>query len=164
VRGLEPFEAFYAREYRAMTALAYATSHSRLAAEDIAQEAFEAAFRDWERIGRLDNPATWVRRVVINRSVSAIRRRVSAARAMARVGGRVDRISLLPLLEETEHIWAAVKRLPKRQRQAIALRYVDELSLCEIGEVMDCSTATVNTHLRRGREALSRERTIQETS
>ena len=90
VRGLESFGAFYERERRSMVALAYASSRSRLAAEDIAQDAFVAAFRDWERVGRLDNPATWVRRVVVNRSVSVIRRRIAATRGSEFVEPRVS--------------------------------------------------------------------------
>jgi len=43
----ETFEAFYLREYHAVVRLAYALSGSRLAAEDIAQEAFLRAFDDW---------------------------------------------------------------------------------------------------------------------
>jgi Sigma-70 region 2 len=56
----EGFEAFYLREYHAVVRLAYALSGSRLAAEDIAQEAFLRAFRDWERIR---HPSAWVRKV-----------------------------------------------------------------------------------------------------
>lgn len=164
VRGVEPFGAFYERERRAMVALAYATSRSRLAAEDIAQEAFMAAFREWERVGRLDNPATWVRRVVINRSVSVIRRRVAAARTLARLMGRVDRVELPAVSAETEHLWVAVRLLPKRQRQVVALRYVDQLTLAEIGDVLDCSKESVNTHLRRARATLARRLGIQEVT
>ena len=46
----EGFEAFYVREYQAVVRLAYALSGSRLAAEDIAQDAFLRAFRDWDHI------------------------------------------------------------------------------------------------------------------
>lgn len=162
VRGREPFGDFYERERRAMVALAYATSRSRLAAEDIAQDAFMAAFREWERVGRLDNPATWVRRVVINRSVSVIRRRITAARHVARLGGSVNRLDLPAVSAETEHLWVAVRRLPKRQRQVIALRYVDQLTLAEIGDVLGCSKESVNTHLRRARSTLARRVGTQE--
>jgi DNA-directed RNA polymerase specialized sigma24 family protein len=44
------FEAFYLRESHAVVRLAYALSGSRLVAEDIAQEAFLRAFRDWEGV------------------------------------------------------------------------------------------------------------------
>ena len=46
----EGFEAFYLREYAAVVRLAYALSGSRLAAEDIAQDAFLRAFSDWDHI------------------------------------------------------------------------------------------------------------------
>ena len=162
VRGAEPFETFYERERRAMVSLAYATSKSRLLAEDIAQEAFTAAYRDWERVGRLDNPATWVRRVVINKSVSAIRLRLSAARVLARLKGNIDQVELPPLMTETDHVWTAVRKLPRRQREAVALRYVDQLTLVEIGDVLGCSKESVNTHLRRARSTLARRLGIQE--
>jgi RNA polymerase sigma-70 factor (ECF subfamily) len=162
VRGLEPFGSFYHRERRSMVALAYATSKSRLAAEDIAQDAFMAAFSEWDKIGRLDNPATWVRRMVVNRSVSVIRRRIAAARHLARLGGHIDQVDLPAVSAETEHVWDEVRRLPRRQRQAVALRYVDQLSLAEIGEVLGCSKESVNTHLRRARSTLARRTGIRE--
>ena len=64
----EGFEAFYVREYHAVVRLAYALSGSRLAAEDIAQEAFLRAFRDWEKIR---SPSAWVRKVAGQPSASA---------------------------------------------------------------------------------------------
>lgn len=71
--AVEQFPRFYERELAAMVSLAYAVSRSRTLADDIAQEAFLAAFRRWDSVGRLENPATRVRRVVINRSVSLVR-------------------------------------------------------------------------------------------
>ena len=70
LRLVEPFEHFYRAEYRAVVGLAYALSGSRLAAEDIAQDAFIAAHRAWDRVGTYDQPGAWVRRVVANLSVS----------------------------------------------------------------------------------------------
>ena len=156
VFGRERFSEFYVRELRAMTALALALSGSRQAAEDIAQDAFVVAYRQWDRISRLDNPATWVRRVVINRSVSLIRRRVIAARHLARLWESGERVVSVEVSAETEHVWDEVRRLPRRQRQVVALRYVDDLSLAEIAEVLGCSKETVSTHLRRARSTLAR--------
>lgn len=121
-----------------------------------------AAYRSWERVGGLDNPATWVRRVVINRSVSSIRTRSAEARALFRLGGRSPTGSLPPVPAETEHLWAEVRRLSKRQRQAVALRYVSQLSLVEIGEILGCSKETVNTHLRRANEVLAQRLGLEE--
>ena len=112
------------------------------------------AFRDWDRVERLENPATWVRRVVINRSVSAIRRRVAATRGLVRLGAADGHV--FPVVPaESAHVWEAVARLPKRQRQSVALRYVEQLSLEEIALVLGCSKATVNTHLHRARTTLA---------
>lgn len=160
-RRIESFEVFYARERRPMLALAYSASGSRLAAEDIVQDAFMAAFRDWERVSQLDNPATWVRRIVANKSVSVIRVRVREAKAVAKLAGRAGLSDVPEVSTETDRIWAAVRRLPRRQRQVIALRYVNQLSLAEIGEVLGCSKATANTHLRRARTKLGQQLGIE---
>jgi DNA-directed RNA polymerase specialized sigma24 family protein len=85
VEGSSPsFEDFYVREYPAVVGLAYALSGSRWGAEDLAQEAFLAAHRQWDRIGSYDQPGAWVRRVVANLSVSSFRRRAAEAKALAR--------------------------------------------------------------------------------
>ena len=53
-----------------MIGLAYALSGSRAAAEDLAQEAFLAAHKSWDKVGGYEKPEAWVRRVVANMSVS----------------------------------------------------------------------------------------------
>ena len=159
--GGEPFAAFYARQRRPLIALAYAVSGSRQAAEDLAQDALEAGFRDWERIRRLDEPAAWVRRILLNRATSGYRRRLAELRAVTRL--RANRAVAFPeVTGEADRIWAEVRRLPRRQVQVIALRYVDELTLAEVGEVLGCSKDTVATHLRRARETLSRRLRLEE--
>lgn len=69
----------YVAHYRPTVALAYALSGSPAAAEDLPQEAFVAALRRWDDVRHYDDPGVWVRRVVANRSVSAVRRRVVEA-------------------------------------------------------------------------------------
>src|SRR5918997_6471179 len=81
----ERFEDFYEREYPPVVGLAYALSGSRWGAEDLAQEAFLAAHRDWDRISTYEQSGAWVRRVVANLSVSAFRRRIAEAKALARL-------------------------------------------------------------------------------
>jgi Sigma-70 region 2 len=85
LHAVERFDEFYLREYPAAVALALALSGSRWVAEDLAQEAFLAAWRQWPRIGAYEQPAAWVRRVVANQATSASRRRLAEARAMVRV-------------------------------------------------------------------------------
>lgn len=160
----ESFESFVAREGRRLVGLAYTLSGSRVAADDLVQDALMAAFRRWDQVSRLDDPGAWVRRVVANRSVSLVRRRVAEAKGLARLAWQRDRSVVPPLAEDTEWIWREVRRLPRRQVQVVALRYFDQLSLSEIGEVLGCSKETVNTHLRRARQTLGRRLDLEGAS
>jgi RNA polymerase sigma-70 factor (ECF subfamily) len=121
VRLPERFEAFYEREYHRVVGFAYAVAGSWEAAEDATQEAFLRAHRQWERVGRYDQPGAWVRRVAANLAVSAFRRRLAEARALVRLAAR--RQPDPPLRSEVLDFWRAVRSLPSRQRQAVALFY-----------------------------------------
>jgi RNA polymerase sigma-70 factor (ECF subfamily) len=151
---LRDFDAFYQREFDSVAALAYVLSGSRLASDDLAQEAFLAAYRRWGEIGRYDDPGAWVRRVVANRSVSLLRRSFSRTKALIRLGERLEPAP--EMSPDTVDVWRAIRRLPRRQAQATALYYLDDLSLDDVAAVLDCSVETVRTHLRRARKALAR--------
>jgi RNA polymerase sigma-70 factor (ECF subfamily) len=149
------FEDFYAQEYAAVVGLAYALSGSRSGAEDLAQEAFLAAHKSWQRIGRYEQPGAWVRRVVANLSVSAFRRRVAEARALARAA--LGERTVLPDLGAGDpEFWGAVRALPRRQAQVVALFYLEDRSVAEVAEILDMTTGTVKRHLHNGRLTLAR--------
>jgi RNA polymerase sigma-70 factor (ECF subfamily) len=155
VRAKASFSAFYAAEHRQVVGLAYVLSGSSRMAEDLAQEAFLAAFREWDRVGLMDRPGAWVRRVVANRAVSWLRRSRTEMKALLRLGGShaVDIVVDLP--ESATHVLEAVRRLPSRQAQAIALHYWDGLEAGEIAEVLGISPVSVHTHLQRARKTLA---------
>ena len=150
----ERFEDFYLREYFAVVGLAYALSGSRWAAEDLAQEAFMAAHRDWDRISRYDRPGAWVRRVVANLSVSAFRRRVAEAKALARIA--LGQAMMPDLAASDPEFWAAIRALPRRQAQVVALHYLEDRSIAEIAEILTVTHGTVKRHLYDGRRSLAR--------
>ena len=77
-------------------------------------------------------------------------KRILVTGATGQVAGR-----LTESLAERNEVWAAVRRLPRRQAQAVALHYVGGLTLDEIGEALGCSTGTVKSHLHRARTRLS---------
>ena len=150
----QAFEDFYSQEYSAVVGLAYALSGSRSGAEDLAQEAFLAAHRNWHRIGRYDQPGAWVRRVVANLSVSAFRRRVAEARALARAA--LGEGTVLPDLGAGDpEFWSAIRALPRRQAQVIALFYLEDRSIAEVAEILDMTAGTVKRHLHNGRLTLA---------
>jgi RNA polymerase sigma-70 factor (ECF subfamily) len=48
-----------------------------------------------------------------------------------------------------------VRALPKRQSQAIALHYLEDLPVAEIAEILECAESTVKVHLHKGRKRLA---------
>lgn len=134
--------------------LAYALSGSRLGAEDLAQEAFIAAHQRWDRISGYERPGAWVRRVVANLAISGFRRKAAEKKALARLAGQSHQP--IPELEPVDQeFWQMVRELPKRQAQATALFYIEDRSVAEIAEILECSQSTAKVHLHRGRQALA---------
>ncbi len=161
VYSSETFEEFYAREFPAIVALAYALSGSRTASEDLAQEALLAAHCDWDRVGGFERPDVWVRRVVTNLSMSMFRHRYAEAKALARLA--LGTATTMPALgAEDAEFWAAVRSLPRRQAQVIALRYLDDRSVAEIAEILGTATGTVKKHLHDGRQAVAHRLRLEE--
>lgn len=156
----ETFEDFYRKEYRSVVALAYALSGSRWVAEELAQEAFLAAHRNWRRVTTLDQPGAWVRRVVTNLSVSAIRRRIVEARSLVRLGRERPREP--ERSSRDAEFWETVRSLPRRQAQVVALHYVEDLSIAQIATVLRMASGTVKKHLHDGRAGLARRLAIRE--
>jgi RNA polymerase sigma factor (sigma-70 family) len=149
----EGFEAFYEREYHRVVSFGYGLTGSWPAAEDATQEAFLRAHRDWDRIGRYDHPGAWVRRVVANLVASAFRRRLAEARALVRLAARRDPTQATDPADVD--FWRAVRALPRRQAQTIALFYLEDWATVEISRVLGCTEATVRGHLYKGRQALA---------
>ena len=148
------FDAFARRERQALVAFAWSLTGDAGAAEDLAQEALEAAWQGWDRIGGYERPGAWARRVVANRAVSRGRRSGSERRALGRVAARP--VAAIELEPADDRFWAAVRALPERQAQAVALHYLDDWGVGEIAEVLGLAEATVRVHLHRGRLALAR--------
>ena len=160
-RPPETFEDFYMREYPSVVGLAYALSGSRWGAEDLAQEAFLAAHRDWERIGAYEQPGAWVRRVVANLSVSAFRRRAAEAKALARLA--FSQPAPLPDLAASDPaFWAAVRSLPRRQAQVVALFYLEDRAIADVGAILDMTPGTVKRHLYDARRTLASRLRVDE--
>ena len=147
------FEAFYRADYAAVVRLAFTLTGRRDLAEELAQEGFLAAHRNWEKVSGFDDPSGWVRRVVSNRCVSSGRRHVTGLRLIARLSRErtVDPV----LSDGSEEVWTAVRNLPKRQAQVLALAFLEDMSVAQIAAVLACGEETVRTHLRRGRIALA---------
>jgi len=154
VRSGPSFDRLYQAEYRALLALGWTLTGSREAAEELVQEAFLDAYRRWEVVGSLERPGAWVRRAVMNRSVDVHRRRRTAEAGLRRL--HAERTPAPPDPDGIDAtFWSAVRSLPERQAQCVALHYLEDRSVDEIAEILECAPATVKVHLFRGRQTLA---------
>jgi RNA polymerase sigma-70 factor (sigma-E family) len=149
------FEAFYREEHRSIASVVMVLVGDRAVADDIVQEAFATAYRRWSTVGAYDRPGAWVRRVAVNHAISRLRRRRAESRALRRVGTGDD--SRPGPEAPNEALWAAVRALPRRQAQAVALTYGDDLSMAEVADILGCSVGAVKTHLSRARARRAEE-------
>jgi RNA polymerase sigma-70 factor, ECF subfamily len=157
----ETFEEFYLREYQAVVGLAYALSGNAWLAEDLAQEAFLAAHRNWSRVAAYERPEAWVRRVAANHSVSAFRRRIVEAKTLLRLArGATPTVAELP--PDHAEFWDAVRALPRRRAQVAALYYLEDRPIAEIADVLEMAPGTVKKHLYEARRALARQLGLEE--
>lgn len=148
------FEGFARHQRKPLVALAWSLTGDFGVAEDLAQDALQSAWQAWDRVGSLDAPGGWVRRAVINRAAGHARREGREHRALARLAGRPT--ATVDLEPRDHRFWAEVRKLPERQAQAVALRYLEDCAVPDIAEALGCAPATVRVHLHRGRQALGR--------
>lgn len=153
------FTAFFRVELPHLIALAAAIA-GPATAEEVAQEALLRAHREWARVQQYDKPGAWARRVTINLATSARRRRVSEVRALTRLAQRPQVDALPPEIDE---FWSLVRALPPQQAAAVALYYLEDLSVADLAVVLDCAEGTAKAHLHKARRTLAQHLTREES-
>ncbi len=149
------FEEVYQVDGPRLVAEIFAVTGSLPEAEDLVQEAFVRAYARWPRVGAMEAPAAWVRRVALNLAISRWR---SLRRAAA--FGRRLRVAEATHESQSRHeetIWlvTALQKLPQRQRVAIVLHYWADLPVTTVADLMRLPESTVKSHLRRARATLA---------
>jgi RNA polymerase sigma-70 factor (sigma-E family) len=149
----------YLRYADGATRLAYLLTGDRQLAEDIVQDAFVKLAG---RLAHLRDPNAfdaYLRRTVVNLSRSYWRRqkveRSYLKRERAAMGG--EPLTPPSSIEDRESLWAAMARLPDRQRAAIVLRFYEDLSEADVAEILRCRPGTVKSLVSRGLEAMRQE-------
>lgn len=148
----QSYEAFFKAEYRSLVALGAAMTGSLELAQDLAQDALTRAFQQWEKISQYDRAGAWVRRVLINAAIDAIRRRGRESKALTRLPATPTSIVTD---EGSDEWWRAVRALPDRQRAAVTLYYLEDMSVAEVAQVLDIAEGTVKASLSKARASLA---------
>lgn len=142
------FEELFRVAYRS----AYAILGDRGDAEDCAQESLARAMVRWRRIESY-GPA-WVARVSTNLALDRARKRRRSV-----LTGELSKESTHPdAYAEQRHVLAqALRNLPRRQRHAVVLRHIADLSEADAAVALGCSVGTVKSSVSRGLASLKRD-------
>ena len=138
--------------------------------EDIVQEAFVRAYTNLHTFDQKRKFSTWLYRIATNLCIDRIRKKKPDYYLDAEVSGteglnmysQIAADEQLPeeqleQMELQDRIQYEISRLPDKYRTVIVLKYIEELSLQEIGEILDMPVGTVKTRIHRGREALRKQ-------
>lgn len=151
------FAGFYDSEREAMARALLIIGGDAEAACDAVAEAFSRAFERWPRVSAMDSPMGWVYRVALNDLRRRMRRRAHERLLLRRV-----HVEIVPPADIDPELWAAVAALPPRQREAIVLRYVGDLTEREVATVLGISEGAASNALTAARRRLADQLTDRE--
>jgi RNA polymerase sigma-70 factor (ECF subfamily) len=151
---------FLHTSYPRLVAAVALTSGSRPAAEDAVQEALLRAWERSEKGEEIESMSAWVTTVALNHARSGLRRIIVERRARSRLQTPV--IASAPTGDRID-IERALSTLPRRQREAIVLRYYLQLDMREIAAALRVNEGTVKSTLFRARAALAEVLGIHDT-
>jgi RNA polymerase sigma factor (sigma-70 family) len=126
-------------------------SAGRGAADDCFQETFIAALRAYPRLRDGSNLRAWLFTIARSKAIDHHR---ATRRAPLPVEEVPERAAPPPAEPPNGELWAAVGALPEKQRAAVVLRFVADLSHREIGAVLDCSDAAARRNVHDGLKRL----------
>lgn len=151
------FDQFVADRLDRLLRFATALTSDPHLAQDIVQDVFVLVQRHWRRIGSMERPDPYVRRMIINEYLSWRRRWVrrvisSPASTLDRLAAPIDD----PAIQHAERdaMRSRIAALPRKQRAAILLRYYEDCTDAEIAEALGCTTGTVRSHISRALSTL----------
>ncbi len=147
------FAEFYAAAWGDCLRIVMVSVADRPLAEDLVAEAFTRAWASWQKVRRLAEPRAWIIRTAMNARVSWWRRH----RREVTLGSHDTIAAASQDLALDSSLVAAVRRLPARQREVIALRLLLDLDTSTTAGMLGMSASTVTTHLHRAIGALRRD-------
>jgi len=142
----EQFDDLYTRAY----GVAFQLLGRRTEAEDVAQETLARAFVHWRRVR--DYAEAWVVRVAGNLAIDTWRR-------ARKVGAPVDDSNTADASTpgpdpQRIDLHRALRRISRRQREVLVLRFLADLPEADVAKALGCSVGSVKQHATRGLSAL----------
>jgi len=148
----DAFSAAVADHHRALARFAFRLCGDRAQAEDLVAEAYARVWPHWRR-GRVDALAPYLMRTVANLAYARHRRR-NLERTIILPAAPGGAGSFETRVDDRHELWAALDRLPARQRVVLVLRVVEDMSEDETAAMLGIPPGTVKSRLSRGLESL----------
>ncbi|MDX6204710.1 MAG: hypothetical protein QOF39_767 [Frankiales bacterium] len=151
-----PSEDRFTMEFPALHRRAYGVAYRLLGragpAEDVAQETLARAYVRWARIG--DDPTGWCVTVAFNLTMDQLRTAERDRKRHRQLIALGSSASADPYVAERLDLYAALRALPRRQRQIVALRWIGDLSEAQTAQALGISPGSVKSQASRGIDAL----------
>jgi RNA polymerase sigma-70 factor, ECF subfamily len=148
------FEVFFEQHHERLFRALWLLTRSRYEAEEVMQDAFLRLWERWDKVSGGPDPVAYLYRTAMNVWRSRLRRAAVAARKVIHHIQGDDEIAEV---EARDAVVRALAPLPPRQRAAIVLMDVLDLSSERAGEVLGIRSVTVRVLAARAREALAHE-------
>jgi RNA polymerase sigma-70 factor (sigma-E family) len=153
----EAVEQLYAAHWRQLVRLSVLLVHDLGTAEEVVQDAFIELHGRWSKLRDHERALAYLRQAVVNRSRSVLRHRAVVHKYAARERPPADAPpadSSVGAIAQRDAVLTAMRLLPERQREVVALRYYIDLSEAEIADALGISRGAVKSHASRGLAAL----------
>ena len=125
--------------------------------EDVVQDVFVDSLKHLRRFDGRSSVLTWLTRIAINRCRSHQRRAWLSTflpLPLGEGGGEEPAVDRLVADETVQQVQNAIRQLNQRDREVIVLRYLEELPIEEIAQLLKLSRGAVDVRLARARKRL----------
>jgi len=153
------FHALVDRHAPELFRLAVSLSARRADAEDVVQETFIGAYHGLRRFDGRASVKTWLKRILMRQAARAWNkskrgRSMLSIEAVDALPPRRQSRSATALVDNRVDVGAAIKTLAPEHREVIVMREFEQMSYCEIAEVLEVPIGTVESRLHRARAEL----------
>ena len=145
----------YTTHYRGLVRLAAYLTGDRDNAEEVVQDAYVKVLGRWGGVRDLDKGEAYLRQAVVNLSRSRVRHQTVVERKAPSPSPDIASAESGALAQlDRDSVVAALAALPRRQREAVVLRYYADLSEAQTAHAMGISAGAVKSHTSRAMAAL----------
>ena len=152
-------ESFLDQHQYALSRLAMALTLDRESAEELLQETFVRLAVKWRQVRQADHRLAYAKRLLCNTHIDLVRKQRSTSRLPHDMSALAD--GGMSAVDERLAIAPLLKALPERQRAALALRYLDDLSDADVAAILGCRESTVRSLVKRGLDTIKRGQLTQ---